>query len=102
MRDPGQATKTAIRGPHDEVNDFHLGLIKAYNQIEPHLHNRQILPDGKGIMYSDGAVNILWSLAEHQMRIDEGWVAQDMVSGERFEGTSLHAHPKRIYRLTFH
>ncbi len=99
MRDPGDANKTAIRGPHDEVTEYHLGLIRAYNQVEPYLHNRQILPGGQGVMYRSGVVNVFWSFEESRLDLGGNLVAHDLLSGQRFEGMHLQAHPKRLYRL---
>ena len=78
----------ALRVP----NEWHLGLLKAYNAAAPLVASpaavRHILPDGKGVEYRVGDSRVLWTFEEVTVEESDGTTITDLADNTTVSGAT--------------
>jgi len=54
------------RGAFDIPNSWHISLLKAFNEVERLMRNREILPDERGVVYASGGKRLLWAFEDFE------------------------------------
>ena len=93
------AAKTGIRGDHDLITGFHLGVIKAFNAAEPFMYNRRMLPANQGVMYRQGSVRILWATAAATHDLGGNCRVTDLMTGAITSTAGFAAERLHTYRI---
>ena len=79
--------------------EWHLALYKAYNAVEKHMKLRKILPDETGVLYSDGATQVLWSFVPLRLPLDSVSDVQELLSGHSCQTDVLETKKHEIYLI---
>ena len=80
-------------------SEWHLALYKAYNAVEKHMKVRKILSGEKGVLYSEGATQVLWTFSPLRLPLDCVSDVREVLSGYRCQTHMLEAEEHRIYLI---
>ena len=81
----------------EPITDF--SMIKAYNEVEPYLYNREILPNEDGVLYHKDNVHILFAFKDFEYRQPTLSKVKDVLSGEKTKKKIVKARKNRVYLL---
>ena len=83
----------------DPPGPWHLGLIRAYDQVEHLMLRAHVLPREQGVIYHHGPQAVLWCFEQHTMDLKRPHSFCDVLSGEQTHGTRLHMERHHLYLL---
>ena len=98
-RDALSFSYEGLRGDFDRPGQWHCELFRAYQEIEPWLHNRTILPGEKGVVYRADGREVLWAFEDLTYPLEGVTAVRDVLGGTKVEGPKLQAARHRIYLL---
>ncbi len=87
------------KDPDDIPTPWHLSLFEAYNEVEAHMRRRRILPDERGVLYTDDDRRVLWSFAECSLPLGQLCAVRRMLTGETWEADELEAAEHQVYLI---
>lgn len=72
------------RGEYDKPSPWQLKMVRVYNEVEPLLYNRTILPGQSGVTYDKDGVKVLWSFEPMKLDLPKGkFMVREMISGKQ-------------------
>ncbi len=83
----------------DVPRPFHLALLHAFNEVEPDMLERRILPGETGVLYRSPTRSVLWAFEDITVPIADGDSMVDVLSGESFTATPFVAKRHRVYAI---
>ncbi len=86
-----------VRGDFDKPTPWQLSLLTAYNEVEPLLHDRRILPSDAGVLYTRGDRQVLWAFGSVEWPLGSERRARDVLSGGDAVGCVLRAGKHKVY-----
>ena len=81
----------------DAPRPHHLALLRAYNEVEPSMRARTILPEEAGVLYHSPSRHVLWAFEDLSLPMEEGQSIRDVLSGEVIEHPPFAAKKNRVY-----
>ena len=81
----------------DVPRAHHIALLHAYNEVEPGMRERTILPEEVGVLYSLPSRQVLWAFEDLSLPVEEGQSIRDVLSGEFIEHPPFAAKKNRVY-----
>ena len=81
----------------DVPRAHHIALLHAYNEVEPGMRERTILPEEVGVLYSLPSRQVLWAFEDLSLPVEEGQLIRDVLSGEFIEHPPFAAKKNRVY-----
>ena len=81
----------------DVPNAWHLGLLRAFNEVEPDMLERTILPNEAGILYRSASRCVLWAFQDISEPMRKVVSMKDVLSGEVTSDGHLVAEAHRVY-----
>jgi hypothetical protein len=97
---PGDALSFRYGGitcEEDRPGAHHLALLSAYNEVEPFLRKRTILPNEAGVLYASGPRQVIWAFEDLSLPVDGSRSMRDVLSGEIIYGAPFLASKHRVY-----
>jgi hypothetical protein len=85
------------RGDDDLPTEWHLALLRAYNEVEASLVNREVLPGEKGVVYRDGTRTVLWAFEDLSFPLDETRTVRDVLAGVTARAATIAARKHGLY-----
>jgi len=79
--------------------DRHLALLRAFNEVNPLMTHREILPGETGALYHCDHREVLWAFADLTLHRDEPVRVRDVLSGEQTEATEIRARRHGVYLI---
>ena len=83
----------------DAPRSDHLALLKAYNEVEPDMLERMILPDEAGVLYRSPSRSVLWAFEDLSVPIANVGSMIDVLSGEIVSSGPFIAKKHRVYAI---
>ncbi len=83
----------------DQPRAHHLALLRAFNQVEPAMRERTILPDETGVLYRSPLRKVLWAFEDLSLSVEERQSIQDVLSTEIIHQRPFYAKKHRIYLI---
>jgi hypothetical protein len=77
----------------------HLELIRAFNEVEPGMRQREILPEGRGVLYRAGETQVLWAFADFDHALGAACKVRDVRRGQDATLTVLPARRHGVYMI---
>jgi hypothetical protein len=90
-------------GADYHIPDWWVRLNQVYLQALPHMKTRRLLPDGAGVCWDDGDVQVLWAYREAELaREGAASVMELTASGARCVSRNgmLKTSPGSVYKIT--
>ena len=90
-------------GPRDDSDlptARHLELLKAFSAVTDFMHNREILPREKGVVYRHEGRTVLWAFEDCKLPLDGPASIRDVVEGSAQIGTAIRARSGHVYLVT--
>ena len=75
----------------------HIALLHAYNQVEPFMLERVILPEEAGVLYCSPSRRVLWAFQDISVPLDSIQSTREVLSGEMSHCAPLLASKNCIY-----
>ncbi|MGD0094439.1 MAG: hypothetical protein ABSE73_31410 [Planctomycetota bacterium] len=88
-----------VRGDHDLPQPWHLALLKAFNQVEPHLYSRTLLPDDKGVVYKHNGKEVLWAFRCFTHDLGGEREVLDVTAGQRTRQSAVQTQKQHVYLI---
>lgn len=94
--------QSGFRSDADAPSEAHLRLIRLYNDVEPWMQRRTILPGGKAIVYHADEVMVVWTLGEVTIPLPPGQHRVDDLTTGRSAALhgAVHAAGARVLRVS--
>ena len=89
----GPSCEEDVPGAH------HIALLHAYNEVEPSMRERTILPEEAGVLYRSPFRKVLWAFEDLSLPVEEGQSIRDVLSGEIIHQRPFYAKKHRIYLI---
>jgi len=72
------------RSDQDAPSEWHLSVMRAYNDVVADMDKRTILPGEKGVLYysTGGRIRILWAFEAFEFTLDGAAMVLDVMSGD--------------------
>ena len=86
-----------IRGDLDRPTDWHLSLLRAFNEVSDLMHDREILPEERGVLYQHDSQQVLWAFEDLELTLEKESAVRDAASGSETKASVLAAAKHRIY-----
>jgi hypothetical protein len=83
----------------DAPRPHHLALLHAYDEVEPAMRGRTILPNEAGVLYRAPSGTVLWAFEDFSLPVEEGQSIRDVLSGEIVQDAPFSAKKHRIYLI---
>ena len=85
------------RGDFDSPSDWHLSVLKAFNEVNDLTRDRRILGGEKGVVYSSGDKQVLWAFTDLTFPIGDAKPVKDVLAGTGVpQGTTTTAKLKAL------
>ncbi len=81
----------------DAPRSHHLDLLRAYNEVEPGMRERTILPNEAGVLYRSPSRNVLWAFEDLSVPVTDAHSMLDVLSGEIISAGPFFARKHRVY-----
>ena len=81
-RDALSFAYSGLSSEEDVPNSWHLALLRAFNEVEPDMLDRTILPNEAGILYRSASRSVLWAFQDVSPPIANVESMRDVLSGE--------------------
>ena len=89
-----------VRGAFDLPKPRHLALYKAYNEVEPALRQRTILPGETGVVYrAPGGTRVLWAFEDMIFAIGGPAKVREVLTGTETTTREIEAESHQIYLI---
>ncbi|MCY2924866.1 MAG: hypothetical protein NT031_05410, partial [Planctomycetota bacterium] len=85
---------------------WHLSLLRAFNEVTAHMRRRRILPGEQGVLYEDeSGPGVLWAFEDLKLKLDAPVRVRDVTAGSGDEGLSapsarVEAKARHVYLPT--
>jgi hypothetical protein len=88
-------------GDNDAVGEWHRSLFRAYTEVEGEMTTRTILPENRGVIYSnsESCTKILWSFVEQDVELPEGSFVSTVITHAGAKTNRLSAVPNQVYKI---
>jgi hypothetical protein len=86
----------------DAPRPHHLALLRAYNEVEPDMLERTILPDEAGVLYRSPSRSVLWAFEDLSVPVANADSMLDVLSGEIISSGPFLAKKHRVYAICSH
>jgi hypothetical protein len=86
----------------DQPGARHLALLHAFNEVEPCLLERTILPEEAGVLYSSPSRKVLWAFEDFGPEVEPGQSIRDVLSGQYVQERPFLAKKRHIYVIEAH
>jgi hypothetical protein len=86
-----------IRGDYDQPSEWHLSLVRAFNEVTDLMHDRKILPGEKGVVYRKGGDRVLWAFDDLEFPLDSKATVRDVLDGLETESDTVNARKHHVY-----
>jgi hypothetical protein len=86
-----------VRGDYDLPNEWHLALLKAFNEVSDLMTQREILADESGVSYRYGNTQTLWAFTDITMPLSANLRVRDVLNNEVFETPKLDVLKHHVY-----
>ena len=83
----------------DAPRPQHLALFRAYNEVEPDMLERAILPGEAGVLYRSASRHVLWAFEDLNVPVTNAASMRDVLSGEVFTTGPFYAKKHRVYTI---
>ena len=90
---------SGLASDDDAPRPCHLALLKAYNEVEPDMLERMILPDEAGVLYRSPSRSVLWAFEDLSLPIASVGSMIDVLSGETVSSGPFIAKKHRVYAI---
>jgi hypothetical protein len=93
--------RPAVEPPSAILSQYraHLELIRAFNEVEPGMRQREILPEGRGVLYRAGGTQVLWAFADFDHTLGAACKVRDVRRGQDAMLTVLPARRHGVYMI---
>lgn len=88
-----------IRGDYDQPNEWHISLLKVFNQVNHLMHNREILSEEKGVVYRTDDHLILWAFQNLEFQLPTKSLIVDVNTGKNMHSHILEAAKYHVYKV---
>ena len=88
---------SGVRGDFDSPTDWHLSVLKAFNEVNDLMRNRQIVGNETGVLYGSGDKHVLWAIKDMTMPLTAAKPVKDVLAGTETTTSKLKALKHRIY-----
>ena len=88
------------RHDEDRPQPDQLALFQAFNEVEPLMRERHILPSETGVVYRAGGKQVLWAFRDVLVKLGPGQKARDVLAGTVEKTRALTAQARRVYVLS--
>jgi len=85
------------RGEYDSPSDWHLSLLKAFNEVNDMMRNREILPRDTGVIYRCDGKQVFWAFKDGKLPLGEARPVRDVLAGSTSTSDSLKAMKHHVY-----
>jgi len=89
----------SIRGDYDRPNEWHISLLKVFNQVNDSMVNREILPDQKGVMYRANDSLVLWAFQNFDFNLPAHSLVVDVNTGKNIQTHVLATTKYHVYKV---
>lgn len=96
--DVEQETIVPVRGRKEPFPTF--DFFKAYNEVEPYLHNREILNNEAGVLYRHGRTHVLWAFSGFCHRLPGRTAVKNVLSGKTSRTKEIRTIKNQVYMYT--
>jgi hypothetical protein len=90
----------SIRGDYDRPNEWHISLLKVFNQVNDLMLNREILSDEKGVMYRAKNYQVLWALQNFDFNLAGDSLVVDINTGKNIQTRILKTTKYHVYKVS--
>ena len=98
-RDALSFAYSGLSREEDVPTPWHLALLRAFNEVEPEMLDRTILPNETGILYRSASTSVLWAFQDISPPIANVEFMRDVLSGEVVTNGPFIAKTHRVYSL---
>jgi hypothetical protein len=84
----------------DDPTAWHLGLVRAFNEVGPRMLNRTVLEEGRGVIYGQEDSRILWAFADFELELPPGTGVREILGVRLSKVTRLRAEKYHIYEIS--
>jgi len=88
-----------FRGECDRPTEWHLALLRVFNQVNDLMVNRTVLPGERGVLYRSGGRQVLWAFADFALPLAAPSRVQELLSGSTAQTGVLEAERHRVYLI---
>ena len=89
-----------IRGDHDRPTDWHLSLLRTFNEVTDLMHSRELLPDEKGVRYRARAKQALWAFEDLELPLGRKALIRDVLEDAEIESDRVEARKHHVYVMS--
>lgn len=89
----------SISGDYDQPNEWHISLLKVFNQVNDLILNREILSDEKGVMYRANDSQILWTFQKFDFNLPADSLVVDVNTGKNIQTRVLKTAKYHVYKV---
>ena len=87
------------RGDRDRPTPWQVSVLKAYAKVRPFMTHREILPDGRGVVYRHENTLVLWASREFEYGMETPGQIGDVLGNTDFRGDRIQARRLNVYRV---
>ena len=98
-RDALSFAYSGLSREEDVPTPWHLALLRAFNEVEPEMLDRTILPNETGILYRSASTSVLWAFQDISPPIANVEFMRDVLSGRVVTNGPFIAKTHRVYAL---
>ena len=77
----------------------HIALLHAYNEVEPFMLQRTILPEEAGVIYRSPSRRVLWAFEDLSLTLEDAGSVRDVLAGETIAFSPFLAKKNRVYLI---
>ncbi|HEY5707176.1 MAG TPA: hypothetical protein VIS96_16570 [Terrimicrobiaceae bacterium] len=88
-----------LSSEEDVPRAHHIALLRAYNEVEPAMRERAILPGEAGVLYRSPSRQVVWAFEDLSLPAGEGESIRDVLSGELVDSRPFLAKKNRVYMI---
>jgi len=85
------------RGEHDSPTAWHISLLRAFNEVNDLMRNREILPRDAGVIYRSDGKRVFWAFSDTKLPLDAVLPVRDVIAGTTATTDSLKAIRHHVY-----
>ena len=94
---------SGVRSEADVPSDWHLSVLRAFNEANDHMIRRRILPGEQGVVYEDEeGVGVLWAFEDIPMTFGAKLRIRDLTEAggaDEWQAGTLSARARHVYLL---
>ena len=89
----------SVRGDYDRPSEWHISLLKVFNQVNDLMVNREILSDEKGVIYRADDQLVLWAFQNFDFNLPAHSLVVDVNTGKNMQTRVLGATKHHVYKV---